>query len=61
MISGDQIVALATISGAMVLAGRKLSGFGLSLEVKVWMALAWALIIGAVVVIANQLGTAWGP
>lgn len=56
MISTEQIVALAAISGSMVLAGNKLSGFGLSFETKAWMALAWALIITALVVICAHLG-----
>ena len=60
MISGDQIAGLAAVSGALVMAGRKLSGFGMSFEVKAWMALAWVLIIVALVLIGGALGLAPG-
>jgi hypothetical protein len=58
MISADQIVMLIGASAVLMLAANKVRGFGLSLETKVWIALVWALIIVALVMIGAHLPAA---
>ena len=55
MISADQVVMLAGASGALMLASNRLKGFGLGFELKIWMLLAWALIITALVLVGQHL------
>ncbi len=55
MIHSDQLAMLAAATLALMLASQRFNGFRLSLEVKVWMALAWALIIVGVTLIAAHV------
>jgi len=48
VISNDQILALLTISGSLVLASRAYIAKRVPLSQTVWMALTWVVIIAAV-------------
>lgn len=54
-LSSDALVALAVLSGSLILAAGKLRAANLSFSTRVWMALIWLLLFLGVTALAGLL------